>query len=80
MRWSQAHYMLARMFSAGKMLLWVSPGLALLLWPGAESLLPLSVPQLCQGADFSQGEGFPARLACCFWGWQSTLLQPWEVL
>lgn len=76
MGWSQVYYVLARMFSAGKTLLWVSPGLALLLWPGAESLLPTAV----SGSNFSQGEGFPSQLACCFWGWQSTLLQPWEVL
>lgn len=46
MRWSQAHYVLARLFSAGKMLLWLSSGLAVLLRKGraalasAESLLP----------------------------------------
>lgn len=38
MRWSQAHYVLARMISAGKMLLWVSPGLAVLLREGRAAL------------------------------------------
>lgn len=40
---------------------------------------PPSVPQLCHGAGLSQDEGFPSQLACCFWGWQSTLLQPWDL-